>query len=52
MTEIQDPVPVPPASLDHGFKPRGAILIVTILGLTTLAVWFGLFALTALRYAP
>ncbi|OZB21716.1 MULTISPECIES: cytochrome c oxidase subunit 2A [unclassified Acidiphilium] len=33
-------------------KPRGAILIATILGLTILAVWFGLYLISAMRYTP
>lgn len=33
-------------------KPRGAILIVTLVGLATLAVWFGLFAISVGRYTP
>jgi hypothetical protein len=43
-TNNPDPAPHP--------KPRGAILIATLLGVTTLAVWFGLYAISAGRYTP
>lgn len=45
---------IPPATEEPTphVKPRGAILIVTLVGLTTLAVWFGLFAISAGRYTP
>lgn len=33
-------------------NPRSAILIVAILSLTILCVWFGMYALSALRYNP
>ncbi|MCF3947573.1 hypothetical protein AiwAL_11930 [Acidiphilium sp. AL] len=52
MTETQNPAPAPPAPSGDDFKPRGAILIVALVGVTTLIVWFSLFALTVLRYAP
>jgi len=42
--------PSPPS--DHHDKPRGAILIAIILGLAIVAVWFGLFMITAMRYEP
>ena len=42
--------PAPPS--DHHDKPRGAILIATVLGLAIVAVWFGLFMITATRYTP
>lgn len=47
-------LPIPPATeepMPH-VKPRGAILIATLVGLCTLAVWFGLFAISAGRYTP
>lgn len=46
--------PTPPATekpTPHA-KPLGAILIVTLVGLSTLAVWLGLFAISAWRYTP
>ncbi len=43
--------PAPEEPAPH-VKPRGAILIVTLVGLSTLVVWFGLFVITAWRYTP
>lgn len=50
MSELPIP-PAPEKPMPHA-KPRGAILIVTLVGLSTVAVWLGLFAISAGRYTP